>query len=60
MTKEKHLMLDNGVDPGSGRGVGRGHGEGEASTASGMIACVWKASVQDAAALTRSFKYLLL
>lgn len=45
MTKERHLMLDNGVDPGSGRGAGRGHG-GEASMASGMITCVVKASAR--------------
>lgn len=60
MTKEKHLMLDNGVDPGSGRGAGRGHGGGEASVASGMSPCVVKASIQDGAAVTSSFKYLLL
>lgn len=48
MTKEKHLMLDNGVDPGSGRGAGRAHGGGEASMASGMISMT--PSVQDAAA----------
>lgn len=60
MTKEKHLMLDNGVDPGSGRGAGRGHGGGEASVVSGMTFRVVKASVFAAAALTMSSKYFLV
>lgn len=49
MTKEKHLMMDNGVDPGSSRGAGRGPGQGgEASMASGTLNCV---SVLEAAVL---------
>lgn len=46
MTKEKHLMMDNGVDPGSSRGAGRGPGQG--GEASGTLNCF---SVLEAAAL---------
>lgn len=41
MTKDKHSLLDNGVDPGSSRGAARGPGQGgEALMVSGMLTFV--------------------
>lgn len=41
MTKDKHSLLDNGVDPGSSRGAARGQGQGgEALMVSGMLTFV--------------------
>lgn len=49
MTKDKHSLLDNGVDPGSSRGAARGPGQGgEALMVSGMLTFV---TALEAAAL---------